>query len=55
MKPDPLLALGKKPVVAGGALPSLSQGLVTGSPLVQVVTVIVVVPRRAQQLECQVT
>ena len=48
------MALGEKPVVAGGALPSLSEGLVTGRNLVQVLVVIIVIARGAQELEGEV-
>ena len=49
------MALGEEPIEAGGALPSLSEGLMTGSHLLQVLAVVVVVPRGPQQFESKVT
>ncbi len=54
LQPDPLLAFGEEAVVAAGALARLHEGLVAGGDAVQVVKVVVVVARRAQELEGEV-
>jgi len=52
LEPDPLLALGEEPVVARCALTSLHEGLMAHSHLLQVIHMVIVIPRGPKQLKC---